>query len=218
MDQFNISIEEFQELYNLYHQYAELHIEAGIQVHKFEAEYLKEVEEAYSSAAKLYASYRKALKLSLKKAKVKLMDLNLTNHKESVRAKIDTAMKVVDSVDHNVKKTAKRELRLRFETYDAKVDELLELKIECLDKEGEDDGSSTISLERNTFLREVKAVSLKLEAIAESVSPVRNVLAVDTIVKLEKLKCPKFSGVPRDFGQFKRDFNQIVNVTGRPDI
>ena len=38
------------------------------------------------------------------------------------------------------------------------------------------------------------------------------------MVKLQKLTCPKFSGIPRDFGQFKRDFNQIVNVPGRPDV
>ena len=38
------------------------------------------------------------------------------------------------------------------------------------------------------------------------------------MVKLQKLTCPKFSGIPRDFGQFKRDFDQIVNVPGRPDV
>ena len=42
--------------------------------------------------------------------------------------------------------------------------------------------------------------------------------AENSIVKLQKLKCPKFSGVPRDFGQFKRDFDQIVNVPGRSDV
>ena len=35
-DQLNVAIEEFQELYNQYHQYAELNTEAKIQVHKFE--------------------------------------------------------------------------------------------------------------------------------------------------------------------------------------
>ena len=34
-DQLNVAMEVFQELYNRYHQYAELNIEVGIQVHKF---------------------------------------------------------------------------------------------------------------------------------------------------------------------------------------
>ena len=37
-------------------------------------------------------------------------------------------------------------------------------------------------------------------------------------VKLQKLSCPKFSGIPRDFANFKRDFNELVNVPGRPDV
>ena len=52
-DQLNVAIEEFQELYNWYHQYAELNTEAEIQVHKLEAKYLKEVEEAHSATVKL---------------------------------------------------------------------------------------------------------------------------------------------------------------------
>ena len=76
-------------------------------------------------------------------------------------------------------------------------------------------------MEKIAILKEVKAVSIELEAIAASVGSVsvgRSKTADDTIVKLEKLKCPMFSGTPRDFGQFKRDFNQIVNVPGRSDI
>ena len=38
------------------------------------------------------------------------------------------------------------------------------------------------------------------------------------VVKLQKISCPKFSGIPRDFAQFKRDFNRLVAVPGRPDV
>ena len=38
------------------------------------------------------------------------------------------------------------------------------------------------------------------------------------MVKLQKLSCPKFSGFPRDFGQFKRDFVEMVRVPGRADV
>ena len=113
-DQLNVAIEEFQELYNWYQEYAELSIEA-----EAEAKYLKEVEGTHSAAVKLYVTYKKALKLSVKKAKVKLLEINLTNLKESVRAKIDTATEVVESVDDNMKKTAKtvkNKLRLRLKS------------------------------------------------------------------------------------------------------
>ena len=39
-----------------------------------------------------------------------------------------------------------------------------------------------------------------------------------SLVKLQKLSCPKFSGSPRDFGHFKRDFMELVKVPGRADI
>ena len=39
-----------------------------------------------------------------------------------------------------------------------------------------------------------------------------------SIVKLQKMSCPKFSGYARDFSHFKRDFNAMVNVVGRSDV
>ena len=82
----------------------------------------------------LYATYEKALKLSVKKAKVKLLEANILNLKEAVRAKIEAATEVVESLDENMKKTAqtvKNMLRSSFERYDSKVNEFLELKVEC---------------------------------------------------------------------------------------
>ena len=38
------------------------------------------------------------------------------------------------------------------------------------------------------------------------------------ILKLKKLDSPKFSGLSRDFAKFKRDFNTIVAVAGRPEV
>ena len=91
----------------MYHQYAELSIEADIQVHEAEAKLLKDVEEAHSATVKLYASYKKALKLSIKKAKVKLLKVKISRLKVSVRAEIDAANEVVESVDDKCKKIVK---------------------------------------------------------------------------------------------------------------
>ena len=56
---------------------------------------LKEVEEAYSAAVKQYATYKKALRLSVRKTRVKLLKSQVTRLKE-----------VVNSIDENVKKAA----------------------------------------------------------------------------------------------------------------
>ena len=94
----------FQELNYRYHRYVETSVEVGVLVKEFEAKYLKHVEEAYSSAVKLYATYKKALKLSVKKAKVKLLEAKILNLKEAKRAEIEAATEVVETLDKNVKK------------------------------------------------------------------------------------------------------------------
>ena len=115
----------------------------------------------------------------------------------------------------------KSELQSSYDLYNSKVNDYLELKVKCHESDNDNDHSSAVLMEQNAILKEVKAVSIELEAIAASVGSVsagRKVTSVDTIIKMEKLKCPKFSEHPRDFGQFKRDFNQIINVPGRSDV
>ena len=125
--------------------------------------------------------------------------------KKSVRAEIDAATEVVKSLDNNMKKTArtvKNKLRSSFDLYNSKVNDFLELKVECQEADNDDDDSSAVMMEKTAILKEVKAVCNELEAIAASVGSVsagRKGTAVDTIVKLEKLKYPNFSGTPRDF-------------------
>ena len=83
---------------------------------------------------KWYTAYKKALRLSFKKDKVKLLESEVTRLKEMVRLEIDATMEVVESTDDNVKKTArtgKNKLKLRFEEYNTKVSELMELKVKC---------------------------------------------------------------------------------------
>ena len=48
-------------------------------MHKFEAKYLNKVEEAYTAAVKLYVKYRKALNISAKKSKLKLLEVKFKN-------------------------------------------------------------------------------------------------------------------------------------------
>ena len=61
-------------------------------------------------------------------------------------------------------------------------------------------------------------------AVSHTPSPApatdRDAIRVDrnNIVKLEKMSCPKFTGSPRDFAQWKREFEALVMVPGRSDI
>ena len=62
-----------------------------------------------------------------------MLEANISNLKEAVRAKIEAATEVVESLDENIKKTVqtvKNELLSSFELYNSKVNELLELKVE----------------------------------------------------------------------------------------
>ena len=52
-DKINNSSEEFQELYNRYHRYAEINVATSALVQEFEAKYLLDVETPYSVAVKL---------------------------------------------------------------------------------------------------------------------------------------------------------------------
>ena len=102
----NDSSEEFQELFNRYHRFAEINVSTGALVQKSEANYLADVEKDYSAAVKLYAAYKKAYKLSAKKAKIKLLETNISNLEEAMRAEIEAKKEVVESWDENIKKTA----------------------------------------------------------------------------------------------------------------
>ena len=62
-------------------------------------------------------------------------------------------------------------------------------------------------MEKTAILKEVKAVSIELEAIAASVGSVsvgRSKTADDMIVKLEKLKYPKIVGLGRISANLKK--------------
>ena len=77
-DSLNTSYEEFQELHDRYHRYAEESLDEEV-----ETKYLSEVDKAYSGAVKLYAGYKKSQKLSLRKTKMKLLESKISSLKES---------------------------------------------------------------------------------------------------------------------------------------
>merc|ERR1711867_153057 len=68
---------------------------------------------------------------------------------------------------------------------------------------------------------QLTAVISKAKALGETIfkeTSSRDSQGKSNLVRLQKLSCPKFSGSPRDFGHFKRDFLELVKVPGRADI
>ena len=77
--------------------------------------------------------------------------------------------------------------------------------------------------EVDELMVQLSAVLSKAKALGETISKEtlanpRNSQGNSNLVKLQKLSCPKFSGSPRDFGHFRRDFLELVKVPGRADI
>ena len=105
-DSLNTSNEEFQELYDRYHRYAEKTL-TGTLVQEFETKYLSDVDNAYTGAVKLYAGYKKAQKLSLRKTKMKLLESKISSLKECVVTEVSAAKELLESSNENVKKTAR---------------------------------------------------------------------------------------------------------------
>ena len=69
-------------------------------------------------------------------------------------------------------RTVKNELWSSFDLYDSKVNDFLELMIECQEADNDDDDCSAVMMEQTAILKEVEAVSIEVEAIAASVGSV----------------------------------------------
>ena len=106
--------------------------------------------------------------------------------------------------------------------------EIATLSIKDEQSEGKYAPSGDITADReevDVLLMQLSAVLSKAKAVGESISressnsinaPLNQIKS--DIVKLQKISCPTFSGSPRDFGHFKREFCELVKVPGRSDI
>ena len=132
-----------------------------------------------------------------------------------MEGKAHATQAITDSPDESQKRSAraaKSELKAALEAYSAKVGEydaaIIALEA-CPDR---------LLIEETQYYGICKITEdliIKLEAIAVEAASSRAapVAAADAgVVKLQKITCPKFSSVPRDFAQFKRDFNPLVAV------
>ena len=216
----------FQELHERYIDHAGLESDAN------EKNYAKIVADTFSAINRKYVKFKKSsdkLKVGIQnETKLTTLQKEVLRDRSSLEEEAAAAQQVINATDENLKKTAKvvkTELKRALDSYCSKVREY-DAALVSIDK-----GTESKFTEEKNFsdvIKTVKDTIVKLEAIAieqpvpspDNVPvPSTNVDRVSTgVVKLQKISCPKFSGIPRDFAQFKRDFNRLVAVQGRPDV
>ena len=186
--------------------------------------YADEVSNLFSKITRDYNKYKKVLKNRSKEEYISGLRDQVNALKSTLEAKGSAAKYIIDSEDINVQKTAslsKEELRSALSNYTTKAEEYKRaISDDNEQKYTPAEDYSEVTKQVEEMCVQLQSFSLKYP-ICESKSGITDrseEIPGSCIVKLQKLTCPKFSGIPRDFGQFKRDFNQIVNVPGRPDV
>ena len=208
------SYDQFQDLHERYKQFKPDPIPTtGSLVAEFEVNYFAEASTKVATVLKTYARYKKAKKLNE-------LEIDISSLNGTLQGKISAANKILASDSTEDKNKAARAVRNELSSclkeYNSKVKEFSNMKVTGKDPEGK---FSTIDNDRSTITTQVEELCVELEVIAVSSGTVPVASRSDTsVVKLQKLTCPKFSGTPREFGQFKRDFEQIVSVPGRSDV
>ena len=231
----NTSFDQFQELHERYQAFRlELQGDEEKALVASERDYSKAVETSYSKCCREIIKFRNFKKeIDTKKIYDAEKDTSLTkinndmlSLKSSLNGEEAVAQKVIDSTDKDVQRTAKSVKIMLEKSFNSYIDKHNEYSnARMAGKELEEKYSA--AEDKAAIISRVKETILNLEAIAykfkdENPEPSRHSgddRSTDkSIVKLQKLNCPKFSGMPRDFAHFKRDFNLIVKVVGRSDI
>ena len=200
-----------------------------------EASYSEQVSTDYSDVIEELVEFKRTKEKFAQDLNVMLLADATDAVKKYLDGEKETAKLVIDSQEVDVQKTAilvKEELSDALTKYTAKVDEYKAALKAC---GGDGEAKFTPAVDYSTEIKEVGQIKLKLAAIAikhrdtdESIVKNSNSRNRDSnssfdransnMVKLQKMSCPKFSGSPRDFGHFKREFQEMVNVPGRAAV
>ena len=226
------SYDKFQELHERYIEYASPETDEQMSIFiQEEGVYANDVANSVSKIDRKYAKFQKssdAIKSKVEtENKLSCLKKEVARHRTSLEGKAGAASLVIKATDLNIKKTAKfvkTELNTALDSYKSKVSEYDEALV-SIDKDLE--AKFTEEKDYATILQTVEDLVVKLEAIALELPPPKSTSTSppsgtdrisNEVVKLQKISCPKFSGIPREFAQFKRDFNKIVAVPGRSDV
>ena len=150
----------------------------------------------------------------------------MVDAKTELDCKRKAVITVTTSTDVDIKKTARLMKRELVETFNDYVSKVKEYKA-VANTSRETEGKIKVATDYSETMMEVEDLKLQLEVISlkynvkEEDKPSAGTEAsgkvdksISGMVRLQKITCPKFSGNPRDFGQFKRDFSHMVSVPG----
>ena len=153
--------------------------------------------------------------------------------KISLDAAIYVAGEVAASENPETLKTAQSVKDSLQVTYDSFVNKMADLRI-AMKARGDMEDAIGTACEYSAESKAVRKLTTQLESLVVSLQPVEQVepkVAISgsssasarsgntpSIVKLQKMSCPQFSGFARDFAQFKREFSAVVLVPGRSDV
>ena len=189
------------------------------------------VEEEKKALALKVEEDKKRVEDSTREKKIAALENEIEAVKNNLQCKKEAATAVIKSSDEHVRSTAgvmREELDELFSTYKSKV---VELKTATMfPKNSAPEEKFVQAIDYTADMKEVEELKTQLSAVISrakslgesifketSTNPI-NTQSNSNLVKLQKLSCPNFSGSPRDYGHFKRDFLELVKVPGRPDI
>ena len=242
-DKLQKSIVIFQDLHDRYCELRSKEADQNEEMKVVQAEevYVNEVlDKVYS----LYDTYDKYNRSSIRFEKIK-MDIDsiperekqLNASREEFKNAKEAAGKIVADEEEELKPAeyVKSALTKAFTNlvagaklvrggYEAREDEetSYEAKVDY-SKEQREMSELLIKLERIILTQKVneekeKSIGFHAMAGAGVLSSTRiDSSSGSSVIKMNKVECPKFSGFPRDFAQFKKEFESIVAVPGRQD-
>ena len=220
------SFQDFQEIHERYMFYRPEEADSAKEKDMLttEADYFTEVLDEFNKLDDEYIKYGKSCKLEkLKAVKVEKQE-SFEAAKTALSIVKTTAATVLASTDPGISITARNvgeNVEKALESYINKARELRVAMNACGDESNDVKAATDYEAEAievdNTLIK-LKAITSAKEVSEDKVASVGGSGSSSSILKLQKMSCPTFSGNARDWAHFERQFRAVVIVPGRSDV
>ena len=233
-----VTFQDLHERYIFFYTEKETDPEKKKAFHEEQNIYRDDARKDYNTINRSYIKYKKSLEEKADKCARDMKVAHLLDIVQDAKIELDSkkeaAATVIESTDESVRSTAnilKEELIATLANYKSKVTEYKAATIFPKDSQVEEKYAPAqdvtndikevdklkVQLSAIVFKTKVLGESISNEASSNSINAQSNKTKTE-IARLQKLSCPKFSGSPREYGRFKREFCELVNVPGRSNI
>ena len=182
----------------------------------------------FTSITEVYDEYLRKLESDGRLIELKEKLTELSDEMEVLKVQYEIHYDVADQMvknpeeDKNMARSVKDNVQNSMNKYVDKIREYKSARAHSIDfelKYSPAEDYTKIMKDTIMVVNSLERIAINHDAkSSSSTSPIPVSVDRNNTVKLQKLSCPKFSGIPRDFANFKRDFNELVNVPGRPDV